>query len=162
MNIITYQKDVPVMKSILGYAILLFALITLLTVNLIFGAIFMALGLHIISTEGSQINLTDKTYRTFRAAFGFRFGKWQPVPEFEYVSVFKTKESQTSTAIAASVTRTYDIILLNLFYNTNKHITFYKTNDKEDAFKVAEHFRLAFGIDILDATEREKRWLYDD
>ncbi|MCO6148713.1 hypothetical protein [Flavobacterium sp. NRK1] len=48
--------------------------------------------------------------------------------------------------------------MLNLFYG-NKHITFYKTNDKADAFKVAEHFKLALKIDILDATGEEKIWL---
>ncbi|MFY8181481.1 MAG: hypothetical protein ACOVLG_06870 [Flavobacterium sp.] len=49
--------------------------------------------------------------------------------------------------------------MLNLFYNGNKHITFYKTHDKNDAFKVAEKFKLIFNIDVLDATESEKKWL---
>ena len=49
--------------------------------------------------------------------------------------------------------------MLNLFYGGNKKITFYKTDNKTDAFKVAEHFKLALDIDILDATESEKKWL---
>ncbi len=36
---------------------------------------------------------------------------------------------------------------------------FYKTTDKTQAFEVAEHFKLALEIDVLDATESEKRWL---
>ena len=56
------------------------------------------------------------------------------------------------------VTFSTDIIHLNLF-SGNKHITFYKTTDKTQAFEVAEHFKLALEIDVLDATESEKRWL---
>jgi len=48
---------------------------------------------------------------------------------------------------------------LNLFYNGNKNITFYKTNDKTNAFKVAEYFKLALDIDILDATKSESKWV---
>jgi hypothetical protein len=48
---------------------------------------------------------------------------------------------------------------VNLFYNRNKHITFYKTNDKKAAFDVAQHFKEVLGIDILDATATEKKWL---
>lgn len=88
-----------------------------------------------------------------------RLGKWLPIPNFEYVSVFRTKESQTVRVVTAETTQKYEIIQVNLFYNRNKHMTFYKTVNKEDAFEVANHFKLALNIDILDATETEKKWL---
>ena len=106
-----------------------------------------------------KIDLDNVTYRSIHSLFGFHFGKWKPCPKFEYVSVFKTTENQTVRVITAETTLQNDIILLNLFYNGNKHITFYKTQDKNDAFKVAEKFKLIFNIDILDATESEKKWL---
>ena len=68
-------------------------------------------------------------------------------------------ENQTINVVSATTTFTTEVILLNLFYNRNKHLTFYKTDDKADAFKVAEHFKLALDIDILDATESETKWL---
>ena len=61
--------------------------------------------------------------------------------------------------VTAQATVQNDIILLNLFYNKNKHITFYKTHDKSDAFLVAEKFKSIFNIDILDATGKNKKWL---
>ncbi len=123
------------------------------------GAVLIALGLGLTTKEGSQINLTDKTYRVIKSVAGIEMGKWKPIPDFEYVSVFRTRESQTVNVITATATTSSEVILLNLFYNRNKHITFYKTDNKEDAFKVADHFKLAFDIDILDATEKEKKWL---
>ncbi len=121
--------------------------------------IFVVIGLGLNVAEGSEIDLSSKTYRTIHSLFGIKVGKWIPIPEFEYVSVFKTKESQTVRVVTAETTQKYDIILVNLFYNRNKHITFYKTDNKKDAFDVADHFKLALGIDILDATEKEKKWL---
>ena len=109
--------------------------------------------------EGSEINLQDNTYRNIKSLFGSHFGKWQPCPEFEYVSVFKTKENQTIRVVTAEATLQSDIIVVKLFYKGNKRITFYKTHDKKDAFKVAEKFKSIFKIDILDATESKKRWL---
>lgn len=78
-------------------------------------------------------------------------------PEFEYVSVFKTNENRTVRVISAETKFQTEIIYVNLFYNRNKHLTFYKTRDKNEAFKVAKK-NLFFNIDILDATKNEKKW----
>lgn len=159
MNVITYVKEVPMMKNIFGFVLLLLGTAIFIYYNFLFGLIFMTIGLNMIATDGSEINLENKTFRTIKSIFGVKIGSWKPCPKFEYISVFKTKENQTINVISASTTFTNDVIHLNLFYNRNKHITFYKTENKEDAFKVAEHFKLALDIDILDATENETKWL---
>jgi hypothetical protein len=159
MDIVTYTKDIPLFKKILGFFFLALSLYSLLSFSLLFGSIFLVIGINLLLTEGSEINLKTNTYRNIKSLFGFRFGKWMPCPEFEYVSVFKTKENQTIRVITAETTLQNDIILLNLFYRGNKHITFYKTQNRADAFKMAEEFKSIFKIDILDATESEKKWL---
>ena len=158
MKTIHYLKPVLFAKKFFGFVLALFGLFVFLF-NFFFGLLFIVIGLNLISTEGTEINLENKTYRTIKYIFGLKFGKWKPFPEFEYVSVFKTKESQTINVVSATTTITSDIIYLNLFYDRNKHITCYKTEDKADAFKVAEEFKKTLGIDILDATEQEKKWL---
>ncbi|MDI9309726.1 MAG: hypothetical protein QM535_05890 [Limnohabitans sp.] len=159
MSIITYLKDIPIMKRIFGIVIIIAGFYIFVTTNMVFGLLFTVIGINLILTEGSQINLEDKTYRTIKSIFGIHFGKWKSCPTFEYVSVFKTKESQRINVATATTAFTNEIILLNLFYNTNKYLTFYKTDNKEEAFKVAEHFRLALDVDILDATETETKWV---
>ena len=135
MNTITYLKDVPLFKKILGFALSFFGLFALLSLNIIFGAIFLVLGINFLMTEGSEINLQDNTYRNIKSLFGSHFGKWQPCPEFEYVSVFKTKENQTIRVVTAEATLQSDIIVVKLFYKGNKRITFYKTKDKKTLLK---------------------------
>lgn len=159
MNIITYLKDIPTVKKVFAILMGIAGFYIFITSNILFGLIFMVIALNLILAEGSQIDLDNKTYRTIKSIFGIHFGKWKACPAFEYVSVFRTKENQTVNVVTATTTFTTEVILLNLFYNNNKHLTFYKTDNKTDAFKVAEHFKLALDIDILDATEKETRWL---
>ena len=156
---IIYLKDIPIFKKIFGITLGLLGIVTLLIGNILFAFITLAIGINLILTEGSEIDLENKLYRTVKSIFGINFGKWKDCPQFEYVSVFKTKETQRVNVVTATTAFTNEIILLNLFYNGNKNITFYKTDNKVDAFKVAEHFKLALNIDILDATENEKKWL---
>ena len=160
MNKILYLKEVPFAKKLFGFVILILGLYFFIY-NIIMGSIFIAIGLNLIYTEGSEINLDNNTYRNLKSIFGIHFGKWKPCPQFEYVSVFKTKENQTINVISATTTITSDIIYLNLFYNKNKHFTFYKTEDKADAFKIAKKIQLKLGIDVLDATEKESKWVED-
>ena len=158
-SIITYTKDVPVFKYVLGTIVLLFGLYLLYYGGLLFGLMFIVIGINLSLSEGSEIDLSNKAYRNIKSFLGFKFGKWKPFPEFEYVTVFKTKESQRINVVSATTAIQYGIIHLNLFYNRNKHITVYKTYEIEDAFEVAKHIASAIDIDILDATSSEKVWL---
>lgn len=158
-SIISYQKEISFVKRFFGITFAGLGLLMLVLTGSLMTLIFIVIGLGLNTAEGSDINLSSKEFRTFHALFGFKVGKWSPTPNFEYVSVFKTKESQTVRVVTAETTQKYEIIQVNLFYNRNKHMTFYKTVNKDDAFKVADHFKLAFNIDVLDATESEKKWL---
>lgn len=160
MKTIIYLNEVILMKKILAISLLLFGIGIFIFENIYAGIFLFALGLNFIVTEGTEIDLESKTYRTVKSIFGKNFGKWQPCPEFEYVSVFKTIEATAVSAHGAQMaTFKNDIILLNLFYKGNKYFTIYKTTDKKDAFEVADHLKLALDIDILDATTSEKKWL---
>ncbi len=156
---IIYLKEVPFPKKFFGCVITIAGMGVFIFSNIIFGAIFTFIGINLIATEGSEINFEEKKYRVIKSVFGKHFGQWLPCPKFDYVSVFRTKENQTVRVITAETTFENEVILLNLFYEKNKHLTFYKTDNKADAFKVAEHFKSVFDIDILDATESEKKWL---
>jgi len=161
MNIITYLKPVPIFKRIFGILLCILSFAVIFTISILFGLFIMAFGVYLASTEGSQINLDHKTYRTIWSLFAIHLGKWKRIPEFEYISVFKTKQKQKVNSLGASTSFTDEVILVNLFYNRNKHHTFYRTFEAEDAFKVAQHFKLALNLRILDATEKEKKWLKD-
>lgn len=158
-NIITYTKPVSILKIIFGALIFLFAFYIILFNSILFGLFMIAFAVYLTATTGSQVNLDDNTFRNLWSMFGVHIGKWKTSPNFEYISVFKGKQSQRVNSLGATTKFTEDVFLVNLFYERNKHLTFYRTFDKEDAFKVAKHFYLAYGIDILDATDKEQKWI---
>jgi hypothetical protein len=151
-SIITYTKEIPFFKKFFGIALVILAFLVIFN-NLMFFFIFLFIGLNLVAADGSEIDLNSKTFRNIKSAFGIKFGKWQPCPDFEYISVFKTKEKQTINVVTASTTFTDHKIVVNLFYERNKHITFYKTDNKEDAFEVAKKIKNIFEIEIYDATD---------
>lgn len=159
MENISYIKHVPFMKQFFGFSLIILAFLAFTFTGNIFAVIFLAMGLFILAREGSEIDLDNKRYRKLTNILGVKFGSWKSLPDFEYVSVFKTKQNQRVNYISATTSFTTEVILLNVFDTKNKYITFYQTDSKEDAFRVANHFKLALEIDILDATEKEKVWL---
>ncbi len=155
---IIFKRKVPIMRYVFGVAFFFMGIAWLVTGNL-FGMIFCGMSIFFFNRDGSEIELDIKRYRTFVELFGFRFGKWEDLPEIEYISVFSTTESAKVRALSAEATVKNDIIVLNLFYNGNHRIKAYATTDKEDAFKMAKQIAEILKIDILDATEAESKWI---
>jgi hypothetical protein len=159
---ITYKRKVPTWKTILGFVALLIGLLGL--ISLIYLALVPLLfGFMMLKTDGSEIDLESKTYRKTNSLLGFTIGKWQTLQNPEYISVFNTTEDITVRAVTAETTNSFPIIALNIFYERNKKITIYKTEDIKDAYDVASHIADALAIDLLDATvKNDYKWVDKD
>tara|TARA_B100000809_G_scaffold259672_1_gene305141 strand:+ start:485 stop:1078 length:594 start_codon:yes stop_codon:yes gene_type:complete len=160
--IITYNRKVPTWKTILGFVALLIGLLGL--ISLIYLALVPLLfGFMMLKTDGSEMDLESKTYRKTDSLLGFTIGKWQTLQNPEYISVFNTTEDITVRAVTAETTNSFPILVLNIFYERNKKITIYKTEDIKDAYDVASHIADALAIDLLDATvKNDYKWVDKD
>ncbi|NRD22020.1 hypothetical protein HNV10_02125 [Winogradskyella litoriviva] len=157
---IIYKSPIATMQLIYGIGLIVIGIVGLL--NNVIGVIFLASGLYFFKTEGIEINLDKKTYRKTTNIFNFSFGKWEDLPDIEYVSVFKTTTSSRVWVSSASTKVSNEVIKVNLFYDTNQKIEAFVTddaNDVNDAFKVAQQIATALNVDVLDATTRETKWL---
>lgn len=123
------------------------------------GFILIGMGIFILLVEGSEFDFKNQKYREIKSILGISIGKWKPIPNIEYVSVFRTNETTTLRSRTAEANVSNEIIKLNLFYNTNQKIEAYNTYNIDDAFKKAKEIASILNIDILDATERESKWL---
>lgn len=75
----------------------------------------------------------------------FRYGKWRPMPKFDYISLFAINEG------------TFQV---NLWSNKNKHWDLYEEFNFKDAFLIAFELSELLKIDLLDATVRNNfRWV---
>lgn len=112
-----------------------------------------------IAKKGITISPSLQQYRYFFGLLKFRFGKWQTLPEFESISIFRARKSQTSTIASQSSTAYFSEIEVNLIYNTSRKLTVYITDKYDAALEKARYFESLFKLPIFDATEREGKWL---
>lgn len=157
MNKFIFKRKLPVWKLILGCIALVVGIISLLSSYQ--GFISIGVGVFLLLVEGSEFDFKNQKYREIKSVLGISFGKWKPIPDIEYLSVFRTNETTTLRQRTAEANVTNEIIKLNLFYERNKKIEAYNTYDINDAFKKAKEMASILKIDILDATERESKWL---
>ena len=157
MNKFTFKRQLPIWKTVLGLLVLIIGLISLF--SSFRGFVIIGLGIYMLLVEGSEFDFINRKYRKTKSILRFTIGNWQSLPEIEYVSVFKTNETTTLRQTSAEANVTNEVIKLNLFYNSNKRIEAYRTYDSEDAFNKATEIASLLNVDILDATERESKWI---
>lgn len=157
MDNFIFIRKIPTWKLILGYAALILGIISVFSG--LQGFVLIGMGIFFNLSRGSEFDFINNKYRQIETLMGIKIGKWKPIPDIEYVSVFKTTETTTIRERSAEANVTNDIIKLNLFYNTNQKIEAYETYDLKDAFKKAHDLASLLNVDILDATERESKWL---
>ena len=150
------------MKFIYGIGLFLFGFLFLRIDSIsqnILGLLFCILSFYFFNREGIEIDLRNNKIRNTNNLFNLSFGQWKDFPEIEYVSVFRTTQTTTVWVSTASANVTEKTIKINLFYNTNQKIEAYETKDIDDAFKKAKQIATILNLDVLDATERESKWL---
>ncbi len=157
MNKSVFKKKLPVWKTTLGIIAFIVGCISLFADFK--GFLLIGMGVFLLLVEGSEFDFQNKLYRQTKSILNFSFGKWQDIPEIEYVSVFRTNETTTLRSRTAEANVNKEVIKLNLFYDTNKKIEAYHTYDLDDAFAKAKELASLLNVDILDATQRESKWL---
>lgn len=157
MDKFIFKRKLPIWKLVLGCVALIIGIVSLF--SSFKGFILIGMGIFILLVEGSEFDFKNQQYREIKSVLGISIGKWKQIPNIEYVSIFKTNETTTLRSRTAEANVSNEIIKLNLFYNTNQKIEAYNTYDINDAFEKAKQIATILKIDILDATERESKWL---
>ncbi len=153
-----HLRKIPPIKLLFGGLLFCVGIYGAITNN-VFNLVLSGIGVFLMLREGSEIDLASKKYREIYSVLGVNIGKWKNLPNVEYVSVFKTHENKRVQGMGASANFSNQVYKLNLFYNKNQKIEAYRTEDLNDAFENAKYISQVLSIDILDATERESKWL---
>ena len=75
MNIISYQKPISFIKRFFGFSFAFLGIVMLVLTGSLMALIFVVIGLGLNVAEGSEIDLSSKTYRTIHSLFGIKIGK---------------------------------------------------------------------------------------
>ncbi|WP_340155605.1 hypothetical protein [uncultured Winogradskyella sp.] len=157
MSIFKFKHKNLLWQYIVGSLALIIGVYTILTD--IKGLVPLFIGIYLLIQDGVELDYENKTYRRVKSFLGLTVGKWQPLPEIEYVSVFKTTETTTVWAASASANVSSSVVKVNLFYNTNQKIEVYDSKNLDEAFSTAKQIASALEVDVLDATSRDTKWL---
>lgn len=157
MDKFIFKRKLPLWKLIIGLIALVVGLVSLFSNYR--GFIIIGMGIFFLLVEGSEFDFKHQKYRELKSFLGVSFGKWKPIPNIEYISVFRTNETTTLRQTSAQANVSNEVIKINLFYNGNQRINAYRTYTIDDAFDKARVFSSILNIDILDATEKESKWL---
>ncbi len=158
MKTISYNRPRPTLQLIYGVGLLVLSSFALISGNFL-GILFGVAGFYFFRNEGLEMNLENSQYRTTTSLFNLTFGTWNPLPEIEYVSVFKTTQTSRVWVSTASTQVTISCVKVNLFYNTNRKIEAYETDNTDQAFAIATQIASALHLKILDATSKDPNWL---
>lgn len=157
MDVFIFKRKHLLWQYVLGIFAITAGLISI--ISDIKGLVPLFIGSYLLVENGIAINFNNKTYRSFKSIFGFTFGQWKPLPNIEYISIFKTTEVTTVWARTASTNVSSTVIKVNLFYNTNQKIEVYNTHNVDEAFKKAKEIAAVLNINILDATTKDSKWV---
>ena len=106
---------------------------------LIFFAVYLSY------TINCYFDFENRTFKREKTIGFFKYGKWKPLPELEYVSLFAVNHM------------TFEI---NLWYKKNKHWDLYEKYEIKEAFTIAFELSELLNIDLLDATiPNNFRWI---
>ena len=153
-----YNKPIPTLKLIYGIGLVVLGIISIIFGEYL-GYMFIGTSLYFLKRDGIEFDLTNEKYRKTISLFGLYYGKWQVLPDIEYVSVFRSNQTTRVWVSTASTNVTDTIIEVNLFYDTNQKIEAFETQNINKAFLKAKELANALKVDILDATKRESNWL---
>jgi hypothetical protein len=108
-------------------------------------AIIFSAALPLSAVRNYHFDFDDKKFKVEYVVGYFKYGVWEDLPKFEYISIFQKSES---------------FYELNLWYYKNKHYKVFTYSEFDyafiDAFQISEKLQ----IDLLDASVKNNyRWI---
>lgn len=148
-----HLAPISLVKLIFSVVLFFLSFYILFDQESMYGLILLGPAIRLGMREGVEINLESKRYRKLYWVFAIELGQWKPIPNIEYISVFRTTQKSRARVLTAQALASNEVFKLNLFYNRNKHIEAYVTASIDDAFKVANQMALALDTEVYDATK---------
>lgn len=111
--------------------------------------IFFLTGLRFSLVRTLYFDPVERKYKKESSVGPFHIGKWESLPEVEYVSVFRQVLKNGS-----------EIYTVNIWYAVSKHIVVYDNIELEPAYQMGLYIAKKMEVDFLDASNpHDKKWV---
>jgi hypothetical protein len=111
------------------------------------------------SYAGIQIDFEKNLYHEYLGLLFLKFGKWKPLPEIQYVTVFIDRTVQEMHVASISGTQTLNDIKINLVVEKNSYISIGKFKNKPEAMKAGQLLAINLKTKLLDFTGSQSEWV---
>jgi len=168
MNNFKIQKDIYSVSygnfslpqfQMLGVVIFIIGLYLLYVLNLFF-LLLLPIGLALsIAKVGIEINFYKRMHREYINVFGILFGKWKPIPEIEYVTVFIEHYSQRSSVVSVDNENKFEKVKVSLIITDAIRLDAGLFDTKEKAMEAGKILAKQLKTRLLDFTTHEPGWV---
>lgn len=142
-----------------GFALVIAGGIMLITKNQ-FGIGFLIIGpaLFLLKT-GIRINFEQRSYQEYKSVLGLYFGRWEQLPEIEYVTVYKETGSEGMNIQSISNEYHYTQFNTDLIFPEPRRLQVISFPDKETAMEAGKILAESLHTRLLDYTSEEPVWM---
>lgn len=162
-----YYKSTEVKQRFnFGLAIVfIINLLIMVSINIIVGVFLTAITMGILLIRsGLEIDTERNKLRRYSKIFGYVIGKWENIPELDYVTVVRvkmtTKKFQASSDQYVQASSSNVKFRVNLATKNNKiRVIKVITCGMNEALNEALKIGKALDLDVLDYTSPERKWI---
>jgi hypothetical protein len=113
----------------------------------------------VLFREGIEIRIKERQFRSYTSIFSIFMGKWKPLPEIEYITIFNERVNQEAWMLSIHGNTLDEHIKVALVHENHQQITLGIFVQKEKAVEVATKLATQLGTKLLDYTTKNPVWL---
>jgi len=149
----------PFQFVFVGYLLVLFGIYLLIRLNPL-GLLAIAGGLFFsFAHTGIQIDFEENKYREYLGVFQLKMGKWHPLPNLQYVTVFVGRYVEEMHMATISSTQTKSDYKINLIVSKTSRIEIGSYTDKTKAMNTGRYLAVQLQCKLLDYTSGNAVWV---
>ena len=125
-----------------------------------FGLIALAVGFALFfATVGIQIDFNKNLRREFFGLAGYKVGKWESLPEIDYVTIFHEHYAQRGSVVTIDSTNKFSKVKVSLIVSQTERYDGGFFNSKDEAMETGKMIAKKLNTKLLDYTTREPEWV---
>lgn len=127
----------------------------------LFASVFLLISAYSFFTcYGIVLDVENKRYKKVLFFRNKAKGRWNDLPEINYVSIFNTTVVSTSHSLSYNcIELKKQVLIINLVYDKNTRLSVFETTNYDEALGKARYIANSLQLPIYDASMRGGKWL---
>lgn len=111
--------------------------------------------------DGIEIRMSERQFRSYYSVFTMMMGKWKPLPEIEYITIFNERVNQEAWVSSIRNNLVDKHVKVALVYGNNQQLAVGIFESKVKAVETATDLAKQLGVRLLDYTTKDPVWIIE-